>query len=670
MDKRIKTLRIILIIGTIILLIAGISFLFVSSVEPWVRTITMLLISGVLLVLSLYEEFLMKFKGDSITSFVFSNVSVVITYISIAAYRLFGEWFSLAGDGCMIYMAGFFLLIAFLVLVASVRYKVYKLIELSVWLMLIAIAFLLKHFNVDDIYIYLVLIVVTFLNNVIRLTAYGKWATFAILIFGIFYLFSDNELVAMLTGFVMLANIIAIFFKTKKAIIPFILLYVLLIPFIGHTCLNYFLTLLIVLGLDIIFVGLKVFNKETCANVNYIIYKIFLQFALIITILIAKVEGPFLFIVPTIVFIPSLISSLLLKDEAERYILPFKVFYFVFAICYNLPFAFMKEYMSWFITSMAMLLNYLIVSKKQYKIPVIALLVLINFVGLSGNSLISSIVFTLMFAIDFYVVYVKEPNGKIPLTVAFIFQGIFSLALRSSMCPESLIAVALMYGIFICITIKNKALFAASLFGFIISISSYLSYIGLDNLYLGLVTHTLTFVALVVYQFVAIESEKGKAWFLGITVGIHILFLLLFPHNVLLKVFALVESIFMLLFSIKNPEHKGLFDVGIVGVVMSLLFILGTFESLPKSLYLIIVAMSIILIVPILISRIIRKQKREALLHPKEEEVVPVQQPQEVIQEQPKKVKKVTMENNFCPECGTKLLPESAFCSECGHKIK
>ena len=264
-----------------------------------------------------------------------------------------------------------------------------------------------------------------------------------------------------------------------------------------------------------------------------------------------------------------------------------------------------------------------------------------------------------MFTIDFYIVYVKEPNGKIPLTVAFIFQGLVSIPLKESMCPESLIAVALMYGIFICITLKNKALFAASLFGFVISVSSYLNYIGLDNLYVGLITNTLVFIALIVYQFVCVETEKGKSLFLGITSGIHMVYLLIIPGNVLLKVLALVESIFLLLFSIKNDEHRGLFDEGIIFVIASLLFILGTFESLPKSLYLIIVAMSIIIITPILIHRYIKKQKQEELNKPKEE-----------VKEEKKTVKKIEYKNNFCPECGTKIDDKSKFCSNCGNKIK
>lgn len=668
MEKKIKTLRVILMIGTIVLLIAGISFLFVTSVEPWVRTLTMGLISLVLLFLSIYEEYIMKFKGDSITSYVFSNISIGITYLCIAAYRLFGEWFSLAGDGSMIYISGFFLLIALLILIASVKYKVYKLIELSVWLIIISVAFLLKHFEVDDLYIYFGLIIITLLNNIIRLTSYGKWATFAILLFGIPYLFHGNELFAMLVGLIMLANIIAIFYKTKKVIIPFIFLYLLLLPFISKSCINEFITLLIALGLDMIFVGTNVFEKDNIKSGNYVIYKIFLQLSLLIMLVLYKIEGPFLFIVPTVIFIPSLINSLLLKDEAERYILPFKLFYFVAAICYNLPFDFMKDYLSWFIADMTVMLFYFLTNKKNYRIPAIIILVFTNIICLASNSLIGSIIFTIMFAFNFYLVYISEPEGKIPLTIAFILQGICSIALKENMCPESLIAVALMYGIFICITFKNKVLFAASLFGFVISVSSYLNYIGLDNLYVGLITHTLTFIALVLYQFICVETEKGKAVFLSVTLALHVAFLLLWPGNVLLKVLALVESIFMLLFSIKNDEHKSLFDVGIVGVIVSLLFILGTFESLPKSLYLIIVAMSIIIITPILIHRYIKKQKQEALLKPveeKKEEVV------ETPQEEPKKrTKKTQTTNNFCPQCGSKLLPDSSFCSECGSKLK
>ena len=51
MEGKINRLKTILIIGTIILFLAGVSFLFVKSVDNYMKTITMGLISGVLVYL-------------------------------------------------------------------------------------------------------------------------------------------------------------------------------------------------------------------------------------------------------------------------------------------------------------------------------------------------------------------------------------------------------------------------------------------------------------------------------------------------------------------------------------------------------------------------------------------------------------------------------------------
>ena len=665
MEKKIKTLRVVLLIGTIILFIGGLSFLFVSSINPWIRALTMLLITGVLLFLSLYEEFIFKFKGDSITSYVFANISACISFLCIAAYRLFGEWFSLAGDGVYIYLASFMALIALLLLIAAVKYKVYKLIELTIWFILIAIAFVLKHFEIDEIYILGGLITVTLIKNIIKLTQFSKWVTFALLFFSLLYFKNDNNIMACIIALLTLANTLVLLYKSKASQIVFVLFLPIPLVVLSHTCFEPFVGLLIASAIDLLLIGTKATKLED-NNGAYPFLKITYQLTYLFIIVLSKLTGPYVYIVPSVVLATALIEVLAFKDEGEKWILSTKLFYFLYAIVYNLPFSFMDSYFALFVGNIGVLLIYLLSNNKSYRITSIILLFLINTVGafIFPENLVAQIMMIIMFAIDFYVLYVKDEKLKILFTIAFILYGIIKLPILYVSCQEALIAAAAMYGLFICITIKNKALFASSLFGFLISVSLYLKYVGLSEPYLSLVANTLAYIALVVYQFICVDTEKGKSTFLGVTNGIHIVIMLFWPHNVLLKVFALVEAIVLIVFSMKNDEHKGLFDVGLVGVIASLLFILGTFDSLPKSLYLIIVAMTIIVTIPILITRYIKKAKSE----PKEE--VKVEPKKEEVKEEVKPSTDTKEENKFCSECGSKLLPNSAFCSECGHKIK
>ena len=129
MEGKINRLKTILIIGTIILFLAGVSFLFVKSVDNYVKTLTMGLISGVLFYLSIYEDKKLNFKGSSLTTYIFGLLGVFCTYVTVGVYNYFGSWFSLYGDGYLIFFATLFFLVALLLLISSVRYKVYKLIE-------------------------------------------------------------------------------------------------------------------------------------------------------------------------------------------------------------------------------------------------------------------------------------------------------------------------------------------------------------------------------------------------------------------------------------------------------------------------------------------------------------------------------------------------------------
>ena len=219
MENKVKTLKTLLTIGAVILLIAGISFQFASTVEDYVRVITMGLISGVFIYLSIYESKGLDYKSGSIVSHIFACVGFLITFISIGAQELLGEWFSFDGDGAFIYLACCFFLIALLIAISAVRYKVYKLVELSVWISVIGAIMISFFFNADGYVAMTILLGVLLINNIFRMSAFSKWFTIGITV-PVLLMICNNEVFITTTLVIsLIANLLFIIFKEKKTVL-------------------------------------------------------------------------------------------------------------------------------------------------------------------------------------------------------------------------------------------------------------------------------------------------------------------------------------------------------------------------------------------------------------------------------------------------------------------
>ena len=107
-------------------------------------------------------------------------IGFLFTYISTGFYGLFGKWFSVLGDGDIVFFGTIFFVAALLVLISAVKYKVYKLIELSIWLTIIGVAFIIGHFDVDGKYIMITLLSLALIKNVVNFNNYSRWLTFVI----------------------------------------------------------------------------------------------------------------------------------------------------------------------------------------------------------------------------------------------------------------------------------------------------------------------------------------------------------------------------------------------------------------------------------------------------------------------------------------------------------
>ena len=186
----------------------------------------------------------------------------------------------------------------------------------------------------------------------------------------------------------------------------------------------------------------------------------------------------------------------------------------------------------------------------------------------------------------------------------------------------------------------------------LISDQSLLMLIG-DFLFLG---------GVVLFEKVIVEKPVNKVSLYGVAIAFQIIANAFSHLNVVLKIFALLEGIGLIALSIKDEKYKGLYIEGLIFVVITLFCIVNSIASLPKTMYLILIGLTIVVITPLIINKYIKlnaelKIKEEEERKKKEEELKKLQ-----------KNKKYKL--NFCPDCGTEVKDAYAFCSKCGRKLR
>ena len=123
-----------------------------------------------------------------------------------------------------------------------------------------------------------------------------------------------------------------------------------------------------------------------------------------------------------------------------------------------------------------------------------------------------------------------------------------------------------------------------------------------------------------------------------------------------------IIGIGLIALSIKDDKYKGLYIDGLIFVVITLFCIVNSIASLPKTMYLILIGLTIVVITPLIINKYVKlnaelKIKEEEERKKREEELKKLQ-----------KNKKYKL--NFCPDCGTEVKDTYTFCSKCGRKIR
>ena len=650
MESRIKGLRTLLIIGTVIVFLAGFAFLFASSISPIIRTCTMIVISIVLMGLSLYEENTLKFKSDSIVSYIIGNVGIMVAYISTYVNDLLSGLFNLANDDFLLFVSLFFVLLGLLLLVSIVKYKLYKLLELVVFAYIIALGFFLTSINVDEYLVVSIILGLVFIKNLIKMSNFSEWISLVFTFLSLFFIGNNNVLFAYIIGTIGIANMFVVLFKDKSIqMVPIILMSLITINmFVGVS-----LDVSIVLTAGLLSLIEMAVNKFNLIDSKIRVFdKAVFVVSFLFIVSMATTNNVYCnCILPLILLGSGLINKYVLKDPYEKYVLPFKLFYCIDQLTLFIPYDGM-EYVGPALICISMLVAYMLTKSAAVKRIYMVLIFLSNVVLMldNGSNLILSIILMILSLISFYVIYVSDSKIEKGLSAYFIFMSAVILAIMSQADNLFLLISAICYAIYLAITKKNKVIFGASLIMFLVASSYYtLNIIDVESI-ATLIIEMLILCGILLFGFVCVTEEKNQVLFLSLAVMAQIIITIIMHYGLILRIFALIEALGLIIYSINKNKHTLPYIGGIVLTALSLLHIMASFDNLPIALYLIIIGLIIIISAPIAINGYMKKMEQIKI--------------EEAKKPKPKKTVK------YCSECGTKADDTDKFCGKCGNKIK
>ena len=257
---------------------------------------------------------------------------------------------------------------------------------------------------------------------------------------------------------------------------------------------------LIIVCLIDLFISFKKFNKP----VNIIVKTVALASMVLITIL-GKLSYN---ISSCIILLTSICNLYLLKDKDEEYFVPFKALAFMYSGLSFLNLSVLNTNLTIFICNIVLLLLYLSTKNKvvKYIYGLVILGLDIYTMIFMTYKLIPSIFNLIMYFIGFYILYIGGINKKL-LDVVYILLTIYIFVYMFLMLSRDyIIAVFVMYAIFIAITRKDKVVFITSLITYLLSTMYYFLWTIDDRNIVYILSIIMTFICAIVFYKIILKK--------------------------------------------------------------------------------------------------------------------------------------------------------------------
>lgn len=655
--KKLENLEYLLVFGMVILFFAGFSLAGNEIVTyPLVKCLILLLIACVFYLMSFIFKRVLKLDLSNKAAYGLGSIMTVGTFIAAGVYKLFGSFFSLTGNGVLLFLASISILVGILALLTMVLYKNYNFIHLTFLSIIFMTVFLLAFYKVNYIVLMLIIISVLLILNVLK----NKEATFEFSSFAIpvcafisLFLFNvDNNMVLLFILFIL--NVVSLLFViyNKKTLehdlLSIIALSGLLVVFSGFIYANFDNNIALIVSIGIVSILDLVLSTFRIIDIKAvkIVYK-FLNIGILALLLLdAEFNTVAHLIAITFILITSIVDAFAIhNDDYERYFLPFKV---MFLSCYLVSFV-SQVYSSLVFGIEALIFAFIyrkfnkLSIKPMYAI-IVGLSILLSVVNLSTSLITNVLAITLLL---FTSLIVKNKDDRLSNIIDGFIAFMFLIISDRMNLIESLVLIIVL-GIYVYIHRDRKLMFGASMFSLGIAIETFLDHaIKNSDAYLILSTFMSVIIIGIVLEILFDKDIRNKNVFACILYGFLLFDLLVSIDSLIAILYALIVALSLMLLSISKKGYNSLFYVSLVFGVLYVFEFFGLIEGFPASLYILVIAIALIIVTSIIAYRRINSK----------EEV----QEKEVI---------INSSVNYCSECGNKISKNDIYCSECGNKVR
>lgn len=662
--KKLKNLDYLLSLGLFILCLAVYS---IALNEVVLNEFFKCLIIFIFAVMSYSLSFLFKrilnVDISSKVAYALGSIGVVNTFIALGVYKILGSWFSPFGSGVAIFLASICIIIGILAIITAILYKNYNFIHLAFLAVLGMVVSLLVHFKVDYYYLIIGLIVVLFIISLFK----SKKLTFEFSIVGLLVLsilgvFAQEKgiVLSSILFFVSVISIIRVLL-TKKGfeyeLLSIITLSIVVTMFTMSTPdmmrenLAVIISVGIVLILDLALSTLRAVDSKFVK----ISYKVVSLILLLIIVMSSTFNNIAHLIAIAFILITSVVNTFAIhNDDYEKYFLPFKI---IFISYYFIEVMGSDAYtpIAYSIQAILFAIVYRVFNKQSAK-PLFMIAIALSLL-LAASYMEDSLITNVIAIVSLFSVYFifRNKNDDVTTNVLYYILLFVMIGMESTNSFLEVLVLILSLGISTFIHRNNKVCFAGSLLiltwfmeDFLsLAIKSYDVFVILSNLMRFLM---FGIAAEVLFD----KNIKAKNVFSGIIFTFGFLLLLGNADSFLTYIFALIVALVMILVSLKSKGYKSLYSIGFIFSIIYLLELLGPFDDIPSSVYLLIISIAVIVVSSIMIYKF--NKNKDLILEEK------------VIVNKKAEIKDNNI--NYCPECGKKVFSNDIYCSECGNKVR
>ena len=177
-EKAERRLRLLLALGCGLVILAGIIFAMTTweTLSGFGKTLALIIASVIFFMMSFLAEHKFNIKRSSITYYILGNVFAVFAFVAAGYFNIFGEWFSLNGEGTHLYQAFLWGIGGVLSFLAYFKYENHDIFYIFDLCVLMVILSLVKFANFGvDVWVFVAVAILSLLaliknkdNNVLK----------------------------------------------------------------------------------------------------------------------------------------------------------------------------------------------------------------------------------------------------------------------------------------------------------------------------------------------------------------------------------------------------------------------------------------------------------------------------------------------------------------------